>query len=64
MERYMYVCKNLCSLLEHQIMEDCHTGQFGLRAKNCGFSYIQLPATVAMLLPFSPHILPTLCSPR
>lgn len=54
MERYMYACKNLCSLLEHQIMVDCHPGQFGLRkARGCVINYIQLPETAAMLPPCS-----------
>jgi len=54
MERYMYMCKNLCSLLEHQIMEDFHPGQSGLRkARGCLINYIQFPETVAKLPPFS-----------
>lgn len=54
MERYMYVCKNLCSFLEHQIMEDYYPGQLGLRkARGYVINYIQLPVTAAMLPPFS-----------
>lgn len=53
-ERYLYACKNLCSLLEHQIMEDCHRRQFGFRkARGCIISYIQLQERAATLPPFS-----------
>lgn len=53
MEKYMYACKNLCSLLEHQIMEGCHPGQFSLRkARGCIINYTQLPETAVMVPPF------------